>query len=258
VSISNGAATIAAGSAYSATLTADEGYTVGEVSVTMGGVPVTVTNGVINIASVTGNIAIVATAEAESVGGEGSWESGTPFDLTGKVNGGITDYLYCFGAEYIVIGVNKRYTLNFYDAAKTLIVSEYVMTEYCAVPTNAIYLTIAEISAQYWPLDENTAIIPVVVDKNFTAGENAITWVSGSINLTTGEIETSSNLVSNYIAIGGATSADKTASVTAFYDKDKKLLWVKQNYELSALPACASYMRVQVFASNKYDTITLA
>ena len=47
---------------YNAVLTADDGYTLSEVTVTMGGEPVTVTDGVIFIASVTGDIVIVATA----------------------------------------------------------------------------------------------------------------------------------------------------------------------------------------------------
>ena len=66
VTNSNSAATITAGSSYSATLTAASGYTLDTVSVTMGSQSVSVTNGVINIASVTGNIVITATATAES------------------------------------------------------------------------------------------------------------------------------------------------------------------------------------------------
>lgn len=61
---SNNTKTIAAGSSYSATLTANSGYTLKSVIVTMGGSPVSVSNGVINVSSVTGNIIITAVAEA--------------------------------------------------------------------------------------------------------------------------------------------------------------------------------------------------
>lgn len=60
---SNNANQIAQGSSYTATITATDGYELSSVTVTMGGNPVTVSNGVIDIASVTGNIVITAVAE---------------------------------------------------------------------------------------------------------------------------------------------------------------------------------------------------
>jgi hypothetical protein len=53
-----------AGSEFQDTIYAAEGYTLDTVTVTMGGSAVNVTNGVISIASVTGNIVITATATA--------------------------------------------------------------------------------------------------------------------------------------------------------------------------------------------------
>ena len=61
----NGATSIEDGAAYSATLTADTGYTLGTVTVTMGGTDITSTaysDGGISIASVTGDIVITAVA----------------------------------------------------------------------------------------------------------------------------------------------------------------------------------------------------
>ena len=61
----NEATSIEDGAAYSATLTADTGYTLGTVTVTMGGTDITSTaysDGGISIASVTGDIVITATA----------------------------------------------------------------------------------------------------------------------------------------------------------------------------------------------------
>lgn len=65
---SNNSATEAiGGKSYSAVITANSGYELKSVSVTMGGSPVSVTDGVINIASVTGDIVITAVAEEKQV-----------------------------------------------------------------------------------------------------------------------------------------------------------------------------------------------
>ena len=62
VTNSNNASTIQSGSSYYATLTPDSGLSLTSVSVTMGGEAVSVTEGIINIASVTGDIVITAEA----------------------------------------------------------------------------------------------------------------------------------------------------------------------------------------------------
>ena len=62
---SNNTTTIDENSMYSATITADDGYTLSDVNVTMGGADISstvVSDGVITINSVTGNIVITATA----------------------------------------------------------------------------------------------------------------------------------------------------------------------------------------------------
>lgn len=55
------------GESYSATISANDGYELKSVTVTMGGSSISVTNGVINITSVTGNIVITAIAEEAAV-----------------------------------------------------------------------------------------------------------------------------------------------------------------------------------------------
>ena len=65
VSNNNSAIQVDYGSSYSATITANSGYEINSLSITMGGVDITSTvysNGQINISSVTGNIIITATA----------------------------------------------------------------------------------------------------------------------------------------------------------------------------------------------------
>lgn len=62
----NSATKAVQGGSYSATITANSGYTLKSVSATMGGQAVAVSGGNINIANVTGNIVITAVAEAVS------------------------------------------------------------------------------------------------------------------------------------------------------------------------------------------------
>lgn len=67
VTSSNSAVSVEDGAAYAATLTAESGYTLGEVTVKMGGANITATaynadTGVISIAAVTGDVAIAAKA----------------------------------------------------------------------------------------------------------------------------------------------------------------------------------------------------
>lgn len=67
VTTSNPAEQVSAGEAYTATLTAAEGYAISSASVTMGGADITssaYSNGVINISSVTGDVVITASAAA--------------------------------------------------------------------------------------------------------------------------------------------------------------------------------------------------
>ena len=64
---SNAATSIANGEEYSATITANSGYELSSVAVTMGGTPVAVSGGTISIARVTGDLVITAVAEAVGV-----------------------------------------------------------------------------------------------------------------------------------------------------------------------------------------------
>lgn len=63
VTISNNTGRVKEGRGYSADLTPAAGYVLDTVTVTMGGVPVSVSGGMINISAVTGNIVITATAK---------------------------------------------------------------------------------------------------------------------------------------------------------------------------------------------------
>lgn len=91
-SISNSATKVVEGKPYTATITANDGYELKTVTVTMGGSPVSVTNGIINIASVTGAIVITAVAEETTVEIRNEIPlsintDGTPFGTNGIVYG---------------------------------------------------------------------------------------------------------------------------------------------------------------------------
>lgn len=93
-SISNNTKTVVAGGSYSATITANNGYQIKSVTVTMGGSAVSVSGGVINIASVTGNIVITAVAEVgivnqipKSIGSDGKpYNGGTGYKTNTRLN----------------------------------------------------------------------------------------------------------------------------------------------------------------------------
>lgn len=88
----NSATKVVQGSAYSATITANSGYELSSVVVTMGGSPVSVSGGTISIANVTGNIVITAVAEESKPAftnfadpTSADWKTG--YRLSGDING---------------------------------------------------------------------------------------------------------------------------------------------------------------------------
>ena len=90
VTSSNNDITIVENAAYTATLTADDGYTLDSVTVTMGGVDVTAdvyADGVISISAVTGNVEIVASAVGSGTGDD----SGDTSDVE-LLTDGLVDY----------------------------------------------------------------------------------------------------------------------------------------------------------------------
>ena len=116
VSNSNAAVSVEDGAAYTATLTADSGYTLGAVSIKMGGVDITLSaytasSGAISIASVTGDVVITAVAtktvtytnlvptavdssgaSAPYTDGKYLGSSGTPGDMSGFVTTGFIPF----------------------------------------------------------------------------------------------------------------------------------------------------------------------
>ena len=106
---SNAATTVEKGKSYSATITASAGHKLDSVTCTMGGVAQTVTNGQINIASVTGNIVITASATSTSTG-ETSYN--VTYNLQGCTSSN-TATTVAKGSSYAAtITAQTGYTLN--------------------------------------------------------------------------------------------------------------------------------------------------
>ena len=136
---SNSATSIAKGGSYSATITAEDGYTISAVTVTMGGMDITSTawdadTGVITIAQVTGDVVISATAISDA-----GWTKDVPYDITwieGKfvTNNGVeqdnasfacSDYLPCDGLQFAYmenVNTSNGIFASYYDESKTPIV----------------------------------------------------------------------------------------------------------------------------------------
>lgn len=119
----NSATRVIEGESYSATITAYDGYELSSVVVTMGGANVSVTNGVINIANVTGNIVITAVAEVSGpinvlplainadgtpfVGTNGEKGYKTGVRISGS-SGGETAQTGCMATGFIAVKYGER------------------------------------------------------------------------------------------------------------------------------------------------------
>lgn len=99
--ISNSATTAVEGEPYTATITAKDGYDLSSVTVTMGGTPVSVSNGLINIAKVTGNIVITATATERP-----------PEVITRSITTNLTNCTISNGATTVVDGASYAATIT--------------------------------------------------------------------------------------------------------------------------------------------------
>ncbi len=133
---SNSATSVAKGGSYSATITAEDGYTISSVTVTMGGVDITDTayaDGVITIAAVTGDVIIIVLATAATNPGWAkdvpyniTWEDGIKYNGTGVATESAdmsnSGYLPCDGLRYLdVAGAYLNNGANCYDAEKNWI-----------------------------------------------------------------------------------------------------------------------------------------
>ena len=109
----NNKTTIQGGSSYNAIITANEGFELKSVKVTMGGNDITstaVNNNTISISNVTGNIVITATAEVDGI--NVVWTKGIKIDKTTGAESSSNAYE---ASNYIEVDSTKTYTIELTD-----------------------------------------------------------------------------------------------------------------------------------------------
>lgn len=283
----NTTSVITEGVSYTATITADEGYTLtgAAVSVTMGGTDITAdayVDGVITIASVTGNVVITVTAVEEATEDLG-WTSGVPYTLewtdgykldnsTGAevadTSGSVSNFIPCSNVHALTgnNSINGGY-LYAYDADMTY-KGRIVFNASYPSPVNreVAYVRVVCLTANkdtvelvpnvYAELTENTAW---VADTYYSCGS----YVSpGSVSETTGALGQSGNWWrSEYLNCYGATNVSIVGNLkytswrkkVVFYDADKNYISGTIGTDsYGAVPENAKYFVVSGYDGFEY------
>jgi hypothetical protein len=195
---SNSETSVVNGGAYSATISANSGYTISSITVTMGGVDITstaVSGGNINIASVTGDIVITAVAEEIVIinqipistdasgnpfvgtNGEAGYKTGYRLSLSSGGETAASDY-ECTGFIPAVlndiiriknIDITEENSTNiiFYDSSKNPIVcseTRYgipLALFFATAEGNGVYSGTIEGTISTWTAPSNTAFIRI-------------------------------------------------------------------------------------------------
>ena len=283
----NSTASIVEGGSYSATLTAEEGFELDSVTVTMGGVDITASAyayGVVNIASVTGDVIIAATAVEIAVEDLG-WESGTPYVIdeftenyyltsAGKeeaYNGWkISEYLPCKSVDMFTgVPLNTLPYCLCYNGNKEVICgiiqhngnTDKFGTNNFTVTNNAEYMRLS-MSNNDW---KNTTVTPYAVEE--VSGTTVMEpgeiyaikeWENGALIEVNGTVSAYGGwFVSGFIPCSGHTKAYLSVGYrknVCFYDASKNFISsintdVFTNFEI---PGTATYMRISMwFALTK-------
>lgn len=275
---SNSAASIAGGASYSATITAEDGYTISAVTVTMGGTDITSTawnadTGVITIAQVTGDVVIAATAISDA-----GWTKDVPYDITwieGKYvtrNGveqddagyACSDYLPCDGLQFAYmenVATEAGVFASYYDENKTPFVD---IGGFNFTSDKQPALVALVIGAKYFRVNRRiTATEPVVTPKVLPVIDETTVPVAGreyapvvlmgkTVWNNTG-VEADETNVNNYctgfcFCYGFATVTfnKKVRSIVNFYDAEKNYLSrviLSTDVQTADIPKGAKYFR---------------
>ena len=262
VTSNNSATSATAGSAYSATLTANDGYTINTVTVLMGGVDVTdsvYSNGAITIGSVTGNVSITATAvEASSAT---NWEHGVAYTFTDLVENEYVDhatgefkpwanyyrtgYVPCFGAAWLKFtGEHGLAEVAFYNSSKAFIsgVEVFISSKYINVPANSAYFAISAENGV------NHTVIPYAgIEATWEDGvPYTLTFIENSYvdNKNGTFIDYNGWKRTDYLNCVGASkiTVTKLVQYAAFYDVNKVIIEGWENITENAVPVGACYL----------------
>ena len=275
---SNNASVINEMTEYTGTLTANQGYIMSSVTITMGNADITSTaytsaTGAISIASVTGDIVINAEA-IEDVG----WISGEPYEIewtsgykidnsTGldveSSTHSVSDYLPCSGAsavEYSNVLVSSNRDVYYYDESKNYIYAFYKITSITppdAIPRSARYMRVAKITT-------NTASVTPYLYPTLT--ESTI-WTANQKYVLSYSADTSSggtgSVTSDYAFCYGASTMQTNLynrCFIYFFDAEKNQIGsaMRQNETNPiTIPEGAYYFNVNpAQGSYKYDANT--
>lgn len=272
VTSDNSATSATAGSAYSATLTANDGYTMNTVTVLMGGVDVTgsvYSNGTITIGSVTGNVNITATAvEASSAA---NWENGVAYTFTDLVENEYVDsatgefkayanyyrtgYVPCFGAAWLKFtdaGVSAE--VAFYNSSKAFIGGEKLSQfnrKYVDVPEGAAYFAISAANGVNWTVipyagieatwEDGVPYTPTIIENSYVNHGANNTFVDyNGWNRT------------DYLNCVGANTIEASISTQyfAFFDVNKDYVNGMRNDKTYTVPVGACYFIISEIAAN--------
>ena len=176
---SNSATEVVKGESYSATISADDGYEISSITITMGGTDITssvVSDGDISIAEVTGDIVITAVAEEAveitnllplatdadgnlfvGTNGEAGYKTGYRLGISDGVEkeldgSEVTGFIPLSAGQMLYI---KNVTMNFYDVDKNLLKGTTLTANEYVTETNGVYSTMTK----YFTGAENTAYI---------------------------------------------------------------------------------------------------
>ena len=262
---SNAATVINEETAYSGALTADSGYIISTVSITMGNTDVTSTaydssDGSISIASVTGNVVITAEA-VEDVG----WISGVPYDIdwsegyysingtTGEVVASTNPYdhvsnlLPCHGVSAVIL-TNEYSPLFYYDENETYLgkivytASSLETPYHIPIPRNAYYVRYS--CRQQTPT--NSTATPYLFPK---LTESTV-WQLDTYYVMDFETDSDSGVYSGYGLCYGATKLQSSMygrSWFYFHTSEKgniSNVLRQNNYDVVDIPANAYYLRL--------------
>ena len=272
VTSNNSATSATSGSAYSATLTANDGYTMNTVTVLMGGVDVTdsvYSNGAITIGSVTGNVSITATAiEASSAA---NWENGVAYTFTDLVENEYVDsatgefkayanyyrtgYVPCFGVAWLKFTDKNVYAdVAFYNSSKAFISGNKLSNfnrKYVDVPANSAYFAISAENGVNWTVipyagieatwEDGVPYTPTIIENSYVinSADNTFKDYNGWKR-------------TDYLNCVGANTIESSISTQyfAFFDVNKEYVKGNRNDKTYTVPVGACYFIISETAAN--------
>lgn len=265
VSSSNAATTVADGSSYDTVITANDGYAISSVTVTMGGIDITATawdagTGTISISAVTGDIVITASAASaatldtspaiaktgyslNSTGGEIATDGGCYTSFYPLQSGAKTLTMYL--ADSVDVAFSAGGKMQFWDAAQQVeywSAMSYRNKEYAFVIANGATrfrtsLALADIENSY--AHDDTGHV-------YFAGKNTQYYGKENIHDTANDSATKAESVDNaYMALSMSTGVTANTSAYAGLASDYVSM-VQANYDAFIADVMGDYNRIPI------------